>query len=107
MRKWSVVFAVLLGLVALPAVAVAHPERATQYPDYTKGKRPSGRTIGKTLYVCKSDSEDRIRRVFADREDTMDLRLRQLKKCKYEHIQQAVDAAATNDRIRVFPGIYR
>ena len=107
MRKWSVLIAVLLGLLALPAVVAAHPERETHYPDYTKGKVPSGPATGKTIYVCKSDSGSRLRTIFRSRPRTLKTRLRQLKTCRIRHIQQAVDVAATNDRIRVFPGVYR
>ena len=100
------------ALLALPTAAVAHPERTTFFPDSSKGEVPSYRTSGgKTLTVCKDDSRARIRRIWRGRgrKNTRmrRTRLRQLRTCRFEHLQAAVDAASSGDRIRLMPGVYR
>lgn len=109
MRAWLI--AVLL-LLAAPAAAFAHAERATFYPDHAKAKTPERRTTGgRALYVCKPDSGTRIKRIFAGRgAKTTRLRkgrLKQLRRCAFANVQEAVDAARTGDRIYLLPGIYR
>jgi len=102
---------VLLGALALAPAASAHPERTTFFPDHTKGERPSYRKTGPSLVVCKPDSMQRVRQIYAGRgpKNTRKRRLRakQMRRCRFEHIQAAVDAAKTNDRILILPGLYR
>lgn len=100
----------LLAL-ALPALALGHAERATFFPDKSKGRVPVYRTTGKSHVVCKSDSAALIRRSWAGkgprRSRVRALRLKQLRRCAYRHIQAAVDAAGSGDRILIMPGVYR
>jgi hypothetical protein len=102
--------ATLLVCLALPAAASAHPERTTFFPDWTKGERPTFRTTGPILTVCRPDSGARINRMWKGRGPQTSrkrrLRLRQLKRCRYRTIQTAVDAASSGARIRIFPGVY-
>ena len=51
----------------------------------------------------------RVRKIFKGRARarTKRIRLRALKKCRFRHIQSAVNAAKTNDRIQIMPGVYR
>ncbi len=101
----------LLAALLLPAFALAHPERTTFFPDHTKGERPTYRTTGEIITVCKPDSRSRVNRLWkgkgAKTSRTRRLRLKQLKRCKFQHIQAAVDAAKSGARIRIFPGVYR
>jgi hypothetical protein len=102
---------VLLGAFALLASsALAHPERSTQFPDPSKGAVPkySGHNA-KALIVCKSTSRKRIKKIFKGKAQARKrrTRLRQLKKCRFHHIQSAVNAAGSNDRIQILPGTYR
>jgi len=110
MRKPTLVFALLVA-VLIPATAGAHPERTTFFPDHTKGERPTFPTKGEILTVCKPDSAARVKRLWKGKgkktSRTRRLRLRQLKRCRFAHIQAAVDAATSGDRIRIFPGVYR
>ena len=111
MRRGLLLLVVLTALGAGATSAPAHPERDTQFPDESKGKVPTyqvGRS-GDTLVVCKDDSRARIEKIFAgeERARTRRIRLRELAKCTYEHIQEAVNAAKSNDRIRIMPGLYR
>ncbi len=111
----SIPRALLLGLLALlllPAAAWGHAERATFYPEHDKGSRPAmDASKGKSLIVCKQDSSKRIKAIFKGKgPKTTKLRkgrLKQVRKCKFEHVQQAVDAAESGDRILLLPGIYR
>ena len=110
MRRIVVIVGLLAGLLLLPAGALGHPERNTFYPDHTKGSVPSDNRGGPALYVCKKDSAARLRQSFKGRgpkrTKALKLRLKQLKLCKFEHIQAAVDAAKTGGRVRIFPGVY-
>ena len=112
MRRPTPLLFSLLALLALPAAASAHPERTTFFPDHTKASVPELRTSGgNVLTVCKPDSGRRVRQIWRGKgpKNTRmrKRRLRQLKACRFEHLQAAVDAAQSNDRIRVFPGVYR
>ena len=111
MRGWIAGIAVASVLLAVPALAGAHAERATFFPDHTKGSVPELRKTGERHVVCKSDSRKRIKRSWAGRGPkrtrSRRARLRLLKLCRYEHIQQAVDAATSGDRILIMPGVYR
>jgi hypothetical protein len=107
-RVWTLV--VLLGTFALCASrAVAHPERATQFPDASKGAVPTYRHATRPLIVCKSNSRKKIKSIFKGkaRARTRRIRLRALKKCRFRHIQSAVNRAKSNDRIQIMPGLYR
>ena len=110
MRKPTLLFALLVA-VLIPATAAAHPERTTFFPDHTKGERPTYPKSGEIITVCKPDSKSRVNRLWKGKgkktSRTRRLRLKQLKRCKFQHIQAAVDAATTGDRIRIFPGVYR
>ncbi|MCW3012678.1 MAG: hypothetical protein JWO90_3082 [Solirubrobacterales bacterium] len=102
----------LLALLLLPAVALGHAERATFYPEHDKGALPAiGASKGRTLIVCKQDSSKRVRQIFrGSGPKTTRLRkgrLRQVRKCKFAHVQRAVDAARSGDRILLLPGVYR
>ena len=94
-----------VGALALAAGnAGAHPERPTAFPDGT-GKVPVIRTAGPSVIVCKADSGRRIARIADKRVRARNRRL--LRRCAFEHIQQAVDAADNGTRILILPGVYR
>jgi hypothetical protein len=97
----------LLALVALPSLALGHAERKTEFPDYKLGKRPENRTSGPSLVVCKKDSVKRTKRSWRGDARTTRKMLRILKRCKYQDIQAAVNAAKNNYRILIFPGVYK
>ena len=106
MAKPRFVHVALLAILAVvvPAIAVAHTERPTSFPDSAKGAVPKVRTSGKSLVVCKPDSQARIERLQGlIRQRNLEL----LRACKYGHIQEAVNAATNATRILVLPGIYR
>ena len=109
MRGWALL--VLLGaFAAFPTSAVAHPERSTEFPDPTKGSVPKYGGHNETpLIVCKPSSETRIRAIFKGEQYASKLRtrLRQLDKCRFRHIQAAVNKAKSNDRIQILPGVYK
>jgi hypothetical protein len=94
--------AAALAALAGPAAAPAHPERQVVYPDPASG--PS-------RVVCKPDSAQRIRRIWrgSGPKNTRlrTKRLSMLRRCRHEHIQDAVNAARSGDRILVMPGVYR
>jgi hypothetical protein len=104
------VLAVLAALL-LPALAAAHPERNTFFPDHTRGERPTVSTAPPTHVVCKPDSRQRIIRSWAGRGSirtrTRRTLLRRLRRCRFQHIQEAVNAARSGSRIQVMPGVYR
>ena len=97
--------------LAAPPGASGHAERATYFPDHTKGSVPEYRRTGERHVVCKSDSRKRIKQSWRGRGKkrtrSRRARLRLLRQCRYEHIQAAVDAATNGDRIVIMPGIYR
>src|SRR5215207_1276605 len=99
----------LLGLLAAALIApsaAAHPERQTFFPDGSQGSVPTYRTKGgKLLVVCKRDSAKRIRRSFSGKRERKRLRL--VRKCRFRHVQQAVDAAGNDARNKILPGVYR
>ncbi len=99
----------LLVAVVVPGTATAHPERTSVFPDHTKGKRPQLRSSGTARVVCKPDSARRIRRAFRGkrRAAQRDKRLALLKRCRYRHIQAAVNASRSRNRVLVMPGVYR
>lgn len=96
-----------LAALAVPAGASAHPERPTAFPE-GNGSVPKIRSTGPARVVCKPDTRRRVTRWRSKKARPMRVRnLRLLKKCRYRHIQQAVDAARNGDRILVMPGVYR
>ncbi len=110
MRRVWTLLVMVVAFGALASVAVAHPERSTEFPDHTKGSVPkySGHNA-KPLIVCKSNSRKLIRRIYKGKKQARKrrTRLRQYKKCRFRHIQSAVNRAKTNDRIQILPGVYR
>ncbi len=100
---------VLVVLTALMAIvagsAYGHAERLSYYPDHKLGKVPEYRASGTALVVCKRSSERRIRSLLSGRAERRNLRL--LERCGYNHIQAAVDAARSGNRILILPGVYR
>jgi hypothetical protein len=99
--------AAVAALVALPSPALGHAERKTDFPDYKLGKVPQNRTSGPSVVVCKKDSRARTKRSWRGDARSTRKMLRILKRCRFEHIQDAVEAAKNNYRILVFPGVYR
>jgi hypothetical protein len=102
----------LAVLLATAGSAAAHPERQAFFPDGSVGEVPKLRTkADQVLTVCKSNSKRLIRRSFAGASKKLErkrkLRLRQLKACRFRHIQSAVSAARNGAIIRVMPGTYR
>jgi hypothetical protein len=98
--------AVLVALLCA-GVASGHAERATFFPDRSKGAVPEFRTTGKARVVCKQDSRRRVQRIFARRPKLRAARLALLDRCRYRHVQAAVDAARSGDRILILPGVYK
>jgi hypothetical protein len=135
MRSRVIAALIVIVALAGAASASAHVERHSFYPDHTKGSVPKYRTTGPKLVVCKSDSGKRIRKAFPQRGKRPKrpaasrgkkalraykkrlaryekrnrarlTRLRLLKQCKFDHIQAAVNAAKSNYRILIMPGLY-
>src|SRR5918999_1865719 len=101
----TTLLAVLIIALVAPA-ALAHPERQAHFPDGSVGAVPKYRkTADQILTVCKRDSARRIRRTFDGR--LQQRRLRQLKQCRFRHVQAAVNAARNGAIIRIMPGVYR
>ncbi len=100
-----------LALALVPALAFGHAERATYFVDPAKGERPALRSTGPARIVCKPDSRRLIRKSWAGRSGKNTRERKRLtklmKRCRYRHIQQAVDAAKSGDRIVIMPGVYR
>jgi len=101
--------------ICLPALALGHAERTSYFPNFdpstgefgpVTGSAPKYRKSGgNELVVCKDDSAARIASMPRGAK-----RLRAealLPACAYQHIQAAVDAAVSDDRILVLPGTYR
>jgi len=111
MRVRIVALSLLGALLAFAGSAVSHPERLSFFPDHTKGKVPVFRSTGPALVVCKEDSRARIKTLLKGKgPKTTKLRkrnLRLLKKCRFRHIQDAVEQAKSNYRILILPGVYK
>ena len=108
-RRIAVVAAALGLLVSLAPPALAHEERASQFPS-GDGTVPTYRTMEQAsdvLVVCKKngDTARRIARMTgAEKQRNSKL----LSQCRFEHIQAAVDAVTTSGtNIYVLPGVYR
>jgi hypothetical protein len=104
----------LISLLALAAVAPAlllatgasgHPERTTAFPFPAPGSVPVYRTTGPLLVVCKPESRRLLKRQFRGRE--LRWRLATLRRCRFRHIQAAVDRARSGYRVQIMPGVYR
>ena len=104
-RALSLLAAVTLLLAVGAGVAYGHAERLSYYPNHKLGEVPKYRTTGKALVVCKADSGRRIRRLLSGKAERRNLTL--LDRCRFRHIQSAVDAAKSNYRILILPGVYR
>jgi hypothetical protein len=96
---------VVLAALTLPSLAFGHAERASFYPDFTKGSVPKYRTTGPSLVVCKGDTRNRIVNRLSGKMEKRNLAL--LEQCRYRDIQAAVNAAKNSTRILVLPGIYK
>jgi hypothetical protein len=108
MRKSPlIVIGLLAAALALPASSFAHPERATKFPMPHAGSVPGPHTGGPTIVVCKPDSLSRLK--FGFRGDPKGLRamVKLLRSCRFRSIQSAVNAAHSNFRILLMPGIYK
>ena len=101
-----VLLASLVVLAVAAPEALAHPERQAHFPDGSVGAVPKYRsTADQVLVVCKGDSARRIRRTFSGALERR--RLRQLSRCRFRHIQAAVNQARNGAIIRIMPGVYR
>jgi hypothetical protein len=104
-RLLTLLAALTLLLAIGAGSAYGHAERLSYYPNHKLGKVPKYRTTGKSLVVCKADSGRRIRRQLSGQAERRNLRL--LDRCRFRHIQAAVDAAKSNYRILILPGVYQ
>jgi hypothetical protein len=109
MRRVWTLLVLLAAFGTCATAAFAHPERTSYFPDPSKGSVPKYRHTGAPLVVCKRDSRARIKKIFKGRAQARKkrIRLRALKKCRFRHIQSAVNAAKSNDRIQIMPGVYK
>ena len=110
MRWLTLPLALLAGALLIPASALGHAERPAYFPDHTLGKVPKVRTSGPSLVVCKSDSARRIAKMGGSGKAARAARrhnLALLARCRYHHIQAAVNAARNGYRIEVLPGVYK
>ena len=100
-----------VAAVALPTGASGHPERPTTFPEAggvpPRTDIPRHRSRGPSTVVCKADSRSRLKRIFRRSRRVLRSRLRTLKRCRFRHIQQAVDAARSGYRVLIMPGVYR
>src|SRR5262245_21030205 len=104
--------AVTAVMLALAGVAAAHPERHAFFPDGSTGEVPKYRgTAVQVLTVCKPNSKKLIKRSSNGSSTQLtrkrNLRLRQLEKCRFRHIQAAVNKARNGAIIRIMPGLYK
>ncbi len=101
---------VLMALFALPAVAVAHPERPTVFPVVDgvppQEEVPTYRSRGPSVVVCKPDSGTRLKKMFKGDRRVLKSRLKTLKRCKFRDIQPAINAAKSGYRVLLMPGVY-
>lgn len=101
---------VLLALLALPALAAAHPERPTAFPIANgvppKQDVPTYRSRGPSVVVCKPDSGTRLKAMFKGDKRVLKSRLKTLKRCKFRDIQAAIDKAKSGYRVLIMPGVY-
>jgi hypothetical protein len=112
MRAGLGVGVLVVMVLAMAGSALAHPERHAFFPDGSVGEVPKVRsTADQVLTVCKPNSKKLIKRSFKGKGEKLTnkrkLRLRQLKKCRFRHIQAAVDKARNGAIIRIMPGVYK
>jgi hypothetical protein len=102
MRLYPAVVTALAGVLLLATGASAHPERPSQFPNYP-GKVPELRTSGPSRVVCTYATPHKIkeyRGAVRARNEAL------LKRCRYRHIQAAVNDARNGERILIMPGLY-
>lgn len=102
----AAVAALLAAALLLPAVAPGHPERGTKFPAPATGHVPSPHAGGPTIVVCQRDSLNRLKTSFGSDRRALRPRLAALRRCRFRSIQSAVNAAQSNYRILVMPGVY-
>ena len=105
--RWSFALAVLALIAVAAGTAWGHAERPVEYPNPAAGSVPELRKTGKAHVVCKRGSRRRLRSIYRGNKRVLRARLRLVKRCRYRHIQSAVDAARNGHRILVLPGVYR
>lgn len=105
-------------LLAAPADSLGHAERRSYYPNFDPAEKSFGpafgavpryRSRGPAKVVCKRESRGLIKRIFRSRRAAYSRRKRLalLDRCRFRHIQAAVNAAGNGDRILIMPGVYR
>jgi hypothetical protein len=99
-----------LGLLLAASTAFAHNERAVTSPIRPGSVPALDRPCGKRLVVCKADSKPTYAELL-ELETMQELRVwrrnrKLFAECRYEHIQDAVDAAPDGACIQVLPGVY-
>jgi hypothetical protein len=101
----SILLLIVSLVLAFPPGAAAHSERATEFPDPNQGDFPAFHASdAPSRVVCKRDTKRRI----AEYSGALRQRnIRLLKRCRFTHIQAAVDAATNGNTIFVMPGVYR
>lgn len=92
-----------LATTAVVPSALAHLERTTHWPDPGRREVPAYRTIGPPLVVCTPESRKRIQRY---RGALRARNARLLRRCAFDSIQAAINAAGNGYRILVLPGRY-
>lgn len=99
--------ALLAGLVSV-GPATAHPERPTAFPT-GETEVPKYRNGGPSFVVCKRDSGTLLKKMYKGKKNARLLkkRLAILKRCRFRHIQSAVQRAPNDWRILIMPGVYR
>jgi hypothetical protein len=106
MRRLQLLSPLILVVLAVAAgSAYGHAERYAYFPDHRLGGVPKYRTSGPSLVVCKPGSRRRIVRRLSGGLERKNLRL--LRRCRFRHIQAAVNSARSGYRILVLPGVYR
>ena len=102
--------ALLVLAIIVPASAFGHAERWSYFPNHKLGHVPKYKKSGPSLVVCKADSRKLIRGISTGSKKSKAARqksLALLPRCKYRHIQAAVNAAKNGTRILILPGTYK
>src|SRR4051794_38081472 len=109
MRLVRLVCSAVVVCLLVTATAAAHPERLTSFAFPVTGHVPNYRTTGPVNVVCKPNSGALLRKAYKSKKDrrTLKKRLALLKRCKYRHIQAAINHAKSGYRIQIMPGTYR
>jgi Right handed beta helix region len=105
LRAVAVGLALAAFALVLPAGALGHSERATQFPDPNQGAFPAFHASdAPSIVVCRKDTNQRI----ADYEGALRQRnQRLLRRCRFANIQRAVNVATNGTTILVMPGVYK